>query len=93
MGEITYSHFVSGQCLVRTLFPDPSRGVISLNPPGPEGSKGRWALIGARGVPFYVLQRANPGLTPWFHGFCSALVSLESAIDKYFVLTFGKETL
>ena len=29
---------------------DPPRGVTLLNPPGPEGSKGRQALSGARGV-------------------------------------------
>ncbi len=31
--------------------PDPPCGVTPLNPPGPEGSKGRWALAGVRGVP------------------------------------------
>ena len=61
MGEITHSHVVSGQCLARTLFLDPSRGVISLNPPGPEGSKGRWALIGARGVPYLRNAKSQSG--------------------------------
>ena len=35
----------------RTLTVDPPRGVTPLNPPGPEGSKGRRALSGVRGVP------------------------------------------
>jgi hypothetical protein len=32
------------------LCANPPCGGISLNPPGPEGSKGRWALPGARGA-------------------------------------------
>src|SRR4051794_19319093 len=42
---------VEARAAARTMGADPSCGVISLNPPGPEGSKGRRALMGVRGVP------------------------------------------
>ena len=44
--------WASGEAAERAVHwaADPSCGGIPLNPPGPEGSKGRWALPGARGV-------------------------------------------
>src|SRR4051794_24965763 len=39
-----------GRIGIRRLCGNPPCGGISLNPPGPEGSKGRWALPGAWGA-------------------------------------------
>ena len=86
-GEATHSLAFTVHWLTRSLRADPPCGITSLNPPGPEGSKGRRALVGVRGIPCFIrcrlrLRCARKDARGQSEGSLNGTLSVVSASDS-----------